>query len=372
MDDKAFNELRRKYTVSADECDRIYRETIFPHVQEEIRQLRNPPNEPMAVYIGGQAGAGKSYATRSVGKEFGDILKIDIDKLREEHPAYEYLVEHEPLLMPAFTNQFAKDMANRITKHCEDTHTSFMREGTWKDSEDTISRMQHSKDAGMRVQAVVVAVPPALSSMGTVYRYCSAKETKERLLERDPNAAVEQPRWADWKYQQGPLDKLGGTIKAVADSGVADGMMVFNRERCLARMTSQEDMRHRAQGTWEREFHRHLSDKEMALIDNTVREAEDTLDPNNPAEEDLIRQFDEMCKDISIGGKYSTGDVMPAVEERAITTRRVGSRKGGRGKDNHVGETCDVTGHVKSNGVKVRSYVRRIGSPGPRSGKVKS
>lgn len=357
---KEFKEKKERYKVSKEDCERIYKELVLPRALRQMAKITDSPSEPTAIYIGGQAGAGKSCATRNIQDDIGHVFTIDIDALRERHPDYASLVKEDPLLMPALTNQFAKDMANRLTKYCEKNHVSFMREGTWKDSIDTLDRMRQSKEAGMKIEAVVVAVPPSLSSMGTVYRYCKAKE------QGDP------PRWADWEYQQQPLDNIGDTVRDVANSGVVDEMKVFSRDECLATMSSPSDMRLRAHGAWHDGFNRHLSEKEQGIINDTVEKAEQVLDPTNPAETNLISQFDEMCEDISIGGKYSTGDAIPAVEARAVAARRERLRKQGQGKDNRVGETCDVTGYVKSNGVMVRSHTRRIGSPGPRSGREKA
>ena len=79
--------------LSPDELRRIYEERILP----AFRSVMVAQEQPRAFFIGGQPGAGKSYARADIARELhGQAVILDPDRLREQDPRYRELEKTDP------------------------------------------------------------------------------------------------------------------------------------------------------------------------------------------------------------------------------------------------------------------------------------
>ena len=79
--------------LSPDELRRIYEERILP----AFRSVMVAQEQPRAFFIGGQPGAGKSYARTDIARELhGQAVILDPDRLREQDPRYRALEKTDP------------------------------------------------------------------------------------------------------------------------------------------------------------------------------------------------------------------------------------------------------------------------------------
>ena len=79
--------------LSDSELRRIYEERILP----AFRSVMVAQEQPRAFFIGGQPGAGKSYARADIARELhGQAVILDPDRLREQDPRYRDLEKTNP------------------------------------------------------------------------------------------------------------------------------------------------------------------------------------------------------------------------------------------------------------------------------------
>ena len=86
---------------------------------------------PKAYILGGQPGAGKSTSTRKLEAQYNrNILTIDLDQYRDQHPNYEALYEKYGKELSSYTHEFAGEIKEEIQKRAIDAKYNIIIDGT--------------------------------------------------------------------------------------------------------------------------------------------------------------------------------------------------------------------------------------------------
>lgn len=225
----------------------IWRDDIRPIVDAAKRS-----DGPCTVFVGGQPGAGKTRATHMVlgmGLHDGPLLPVNGDDLRQYHPDYDRLCDEEPLVMPERTAKASAEWIRMTMEHVTANGISAVVEGTWRNAATVLDEAANAKRAGRSTHAVVLAVPPALSSLAILERYY-----------RDRSAGL-PARWTPAAAHDNAVANLPATVRAVAMSPLVDRLTVIGRDGGVLYDGTDPDM---FAGRWERGFHRPLSAVEAA------------------------------------------------------------------------------------------------------------
>lgn len=227
----------------------IWRDDIRPIVDAAERS-----DGPCTVFVGGQPGAGKTRATHMVlgmGLHDGPLLPVNGDDLRQYHPDYDRLCDEEPLVMPERTAKASAEWIRMTMEHVTANGISAVVEGTWRNAATVLDEAANAKRAGRSTHAVVLAVPPALSSLAILERYY-----------RDRSAGL-PARWTPASAHDNAVANLPATVRAVAMSPLADRLTVIDRDGGVLYDGTDSDM---FAGQWERGFNRPLSAEERADV----------------------------------------------------------------------------------------------------------
>lgn len=153
-----------------------YTEEAFERaLARNIRSLirgKQVVNNPIAILLGGQSGAGKTTIHRIKQKEFqGNIIVIDGDSFRAQHPYYLELQKTYGKDSVEYTKQFAGQMVESLVEKLSDLGYHLLIEGTLRTVEVPIKTAELLKSKGYKVQLALIATKPELSYLSTLIRY---------------------------------------------------------------------------------------------------------------------------------------------------------------------------------------------------------
>ena len=153
--------------LSADELREIFDRKIAPTLTAGgAAELH-----PSVVFVGAQPGAGKSRAIADVHGEQPAAVPVIGDDLRAFHPDYDALMRTDPLTMPHVTAQASGAWVGMAADYLRAERRSVILETTMRQLPVVESTAAAFRAQGYRVEAHVLAVPGAVSALGTVSRY---------------------------------------------------------------------------------------------------------------------------------------------------------------------------------------------------------
>ncbi|WP_068265115.1 zeta toxin family protein [Janibacter limosus] len=201
--------------LGEDELRAIWEQDIRPRVFARAERSERP----VTMLLGGQPGAGKSRAADlATAAASGSVVAIVGDEYRRFHPAYVETLKADPLRMPDVTAQAAGRWIQMCVDHARDQGYSMLIEGTWRNAQVPLEAARAARKDGRRVDAVVVAVQPEVSRLGTMERYY-----------RDALAGSDA-RWTPPAAHDAAVASLPGTVESIAMSGDVDSIRVVTRD----------------------------------------------------------------------------------------------------------------------------------------------
>ena len=122
--------------------------------------------------LGGQSGAGKTTIHRIKQKEFqGNIVIIDGDSFRSQHPHYLELQQEYGKDSVEYTKYFAGKMVESLVRELSHLGYNLLIEGTLRTIDVPKKTVQLLKNKGYEVQLALIATKPKLSYLSTLIRY---------------------------------------------------------------------------------------------------------------------------------------------------------------------------------------------------------
>jgi Zeta toxin len=212
----------RRYLLPAAEGIRIFREQIVP----DLLAGREPQATPVVVFLVGQQGAGKSRVASMVADVLnnrGGFAELDSDLYKPYHPGYDELMRRDDTLMAAYIGPDSWAWLAQAHQYVREHQVNVLKPETGQDSRGAVANLRAYREAGFRVEVMILAVPAAMSNQGILSRY------HEQVVDRGHGRLTAQAN-ADRAYT-GVLD-LAETIDS---ERLADEAGVFRRGEATPR-----------------------------------------------------------------------------------------------------------------------------------------
>lgn len=208
----SIEELKKKYKLSDEKNEFIYRQVVEPVVFDGVK----PTNTPRAVIVGGQSGAGKYALLCCAKREENSTIIISSDNYKEYHPDAELLKTKYPVNYIPIVDQDAGIWTAKCLKKAIDEKYSYAFEGTLKNTR-VMERMKESKDNGFKVILKVLATSNIESILSIFERYEKEIEVKGtgRLV------SLENHNFA--------YNNIPNTVDTIEKSGLCDEIQVYIR-----------------------------------------------------------------------------------------------------------------------------------------------
>lgn len=206
-------------------------------------------NEKKAYLLGGQPGAGKSGLTTLLKSNDKNLILINGDDFRKEHPHFMELQKMYGKESVEYTKTFAGKMTEALISKLSDKGYNLIIEGTLRTSETPLKTQQELSKKGYQVEMAVIQVRPEVSYLGTLNRY-------EEMIKLGL-----QPRATLKKDHQIVVDNIANNLSKLYNAKVFSNIRIYNREsECLYSMKETPNV---DPGTLiSKEFQRTLSEDE--------------------------------------------------------------------------------------------------------------
>lgn len=196
-------------------------------LQDNIHDLtinKSTSENPKAVLLGGQSGAGKTTIHRIMQKKFdGNIIIIDGDSYRTLHPHYHELIKRYGKNSVEYTQAFAGRMVEAVVEELSRRHYNLLVEGTLRTVEapKNTAKMLYSKGYGLSL--AVLAVKPELSFISTLVRY-------EEQYYNDSTTARFTPR----SHHDGIVKSIVKNLRVLESDNYFENIEIYTRdEKCI-------------------------------------------------------------------------------------------------------------------------------------------
>ncbi len=206
--------LRIAYKLSENEIN-----TLQARIIKKYTRNKTPVEPPTAVIIGGQPGSGKSELIIQALNLFrNNAVVCNADDYRDFHPKADEIKREHEKYYPEITVAYSQPWNNGLRDHCEKNRFNYILETTFSSGERMNDTIRQIKAKGYHVVIMVLAVPAALSVLGTHIRFEDMKRIEGfgRLVER---------RVHHEKYLAIP-----GTIETVARAKLYDSFHIYGRQ----------------------------------------------------------------------------------------------------------------------------------------------
>lgn len=176
---------------------------------------------PQAVLLCGQNGAGKTTIHRIKQKEFqGNIIIIDGDSFRSQHPNYLALQEEYGKDSVDYTKDFAGKMVEHPIDELSKQSYHLLIEGTLRTTEVPRKTAQLLTTRGYQVSLALIATKPELSYLSILTRY-------EELYAIDPSQARATPR----AYHDGIVEHLVDNLRELEKDKLFRQIQIYQRDQ---------------------------------------------------------------------------------------------------------------------------------------------
>ncbi len=126
----------------------------------------------LAILLGGQSGSGKTTIHRIKIEEYqGNLIVIDGDSFRYQHPNYNQLQEIYGKESVNYTRDFAGKMVEALIEQLSDRGYQLLIEGTLRTVEVPQKTATLLKTKNYTIELAVMATKPELSYLSTLIRY---------------------------------------------------------------------------------------------------------------------------------------------------------------------------------------------------------
>ena len=202
-----------------------YTDSEFKHaLARNLRSLirgKKSSKQPIAILLGGQSCAGKTTIHRIKQKEFqGNIVIIDGDSFRSQHPRYLELQQEYVKDSVEYTKDFAGKMVESLVSELSHLGYNLLIEGTLRTIDVPKETAQLLKNKGYEVQLALIATKPELSYLSTLIRY-------EELYAINPNQARATPK----EHHDLIVNNLVENTHQLEQLGIFEQIQIYQRDR---------------------------------------------------------------------------------------------------------------------------------------------
>lgn len=216
MDEEQKNALIDHYSLSEKEIDRAAANSIPTYTDHLSKQ-----KEPVIVFTGGQAGAGKSSITEIQKSRFNkDLAIIDSDIYRKNHPKNQEIQSLYPTIASSLTHQAGAKISNRVRDAAFDKGANILFDQTSRvpNGIKAIAERGKNQATPYKVELHVMATDTDTSRMRNHARY-----------EKD-NGAAGGGRYVPEQFQKTSYDGVGDTVKKIEDDKSVDRIVLYDKK----------------------------------------------------------------------------------------------------------------------------------------------
>jgi len=199
------------------EVEQIYARRIRPDLLDDVPSSSNPT----AVLVGGQPGAGKSYALAQVRAHLattaGPAATISGDELREYHPYWRSNARIDAQAAHR-TQADAGRWYARLTQDGIAKGANLVFETSMRQPDAVVKLAERLRSAGYHVAAVVLAVEKDSSRQATLTRYDVARTVGD------------VPRFVPAAYHDGAYDRLRDSVARLERERAVDRIQLVTRD----------------------------------------------------------------------------------------------------------------------------------------------
>lgn len=204
------------YSLAPARLREIYEQDVAPVIFRAAR----PVDQPTAILLGGQPGAGKTPMQYQAGRELfdrGGVAKIIGDDLRAFLPHYRRLQREDDQTAAFYTDRDSGRLVEMALDDAAKRRVNVLVEGTMRSPDVVAATLRRFRDAGYQTEARALAVSPELSSLGIMQRYIAQKESRGVGRMTTPQA------------HQAALDGMLDTLDRLQDGRLADRLTIYRR-----------------------------------------------------------------------------------------------------------------------------------------------
>ena len=235
MNEKEIEKYKQKCKLTEHEYQGYLKAAI-----EKFAKGKKKSNNPIAIYVAGQTGAGKSNLVKLINQRIGgkdNAVIYDFDIIKTMHPKYSDIrtitqTVHD-ILMPD-----AGRIVDDLREYCREERLNIINDGTMKWYPASIESLGNFKRAGYYVELDILSVPKLESYGSTLWRYAEALQTDNL------------PRFVSRKIHDESYDGLLVTLDELTKRNLYDKANVYRRG-----IDGEGDMPIKIYSTNEHQFH---------------------------------------------------------------------------------------------------------------------
>ena len=199
--------------------DREFLAALKPLIGTLVIDKRLAPSDnPRAVLLGGQSGAGKTTLHDVfLALEESNAIVINGDDYRSVHPRFRQICAQYGIDSPAHTAAWAGRMVEAIVDALSIMGYNLIIEGTLRTSEVPLKTARLLRDRGYSVSLALMAVKPEISLISCQLRY-------EQM-----RIAGTEPRAVDPAHHLSIVKSIVGNLKVLEESGMFDDIGLYSR-----------------------------------------------------------------------------------------------------------------------------------------------
>ncbi|MGN0678927.1 MAG: zeta toxin family protein [Oscillospiraceae bacterium] len=203
----------------------------FEYYYNALTSNKRPSDKPQACILGGQSGSGKSTIHKIVKEQNPNVIVIDGDRFREQHPNFEIIQKLYGNDAANYTQKFSNSIVNAMIEKLSSERYNLVIEGTCRTAEVPLKTCRDLKAKGYTVELAVMCTDKDISWQSTIDRY---NEMQRRGLH--PRAVPKE------KYLE-TVAAISKNISVIYNSREFDEITLYNREReCLYKYSNKPDL----------------------------------------------------------------------------------------------------------------------------------
>ncbi len=206
-------ELKNKFSISVQESSDIEKLII-----SDLTKFSTPSDQPKAIILGSQPGAGKSELEKLAFIDLGrNAIICNVDNLKKFHPHSQEIARNYPEYYTDLTNEYAHKWNLALRNYCLKNKINFILETTFSDGNSINIILDKIKKNHFQTELYILSVAKEISLCGISIRY--EDNIKNLGIARKVGYQAHNDRY----------DKIPEAIKTVEEKRLYDYFNLYGR-----------------------------------------------------------------------------------------------------------------------------------------------
>lgn len=289
-------EIKTMYTPTPEEFEEMY-ENIK---RTTLLNVNKPKGKPVAIFTGGQPGAGKTGLILKSKRDYENLVLLDLDNYRGFYKKASEVAKKYPELYQEITNKYSSKILERLSNDVIDGGYNFILEGTMGKSVYTLDVLQEKK-ADYDIVARVLAVSKEESLYSAFERYLEMK--KSIGIGRWTTIKSHNERYGNLINVASSLESRGVRVEVYERSDEIENPTLLymsnnNCSRCYSVKDAMLTGRKRSYEKWKKTARQRIEsiNDEMEAIEDNVDILNEVKILKNLTMDELSRDDDELTR----------------------------------------------------------------------------